>query len=173
MYIIIINLIDYTQETDKFYKGMHHLSGVFILEENFLNIEDKVLKGFSICFTNKTRKYYCESLDIYNKWLMKIKKVTKYEDLNEIYEISSKLGAGKFGLVKKCTLKSNKREAAIKIISKSNLKLEELQLARTEIEILKMCQHSNIIKLYDILENHNYIYISNTTILITILTSFS
>ena len=64
-------------------------------------------------------------------------------------------------------MKANKREAAIKIINKKNIKLEELQLARTEIEILKMCQHPNIIRLYDVLENHLYIYISMFHIIFT------
>jgi len=35
----------------------------------------------------------------------------------------------------------------------------DLELVRTEIEILKICQHPNIIKLYDIFENLDYIYI--------------
>ena len=33
-----------------------------------------------------------------------------------------------------------------------------LELVRTEIEILKICQHPYIIKLYDIFENLDYIY---------------
>ena len=35
----------------------------------------------------------------------------------------------------------------------------DLELVRTEIEILKICQHPYIIKLYDIFENVDYIYI--------------
>ena len=34
-----------------------------------------------------------------------------------------------------------------------------LELVRTEIEILKICQHPFIIKLYDVFENIDYIYI--------------
>ena len=33
------------------------------------------------------------------------------------------------------------------------------ELIKTEIEILKICQHPNIIKLYDVFENFDYIYI--------------
>lgn len=36
---------------------------------------------------------------------------------------------------------------------------QDLELARTEIEILKICQHPNIIKLYDIFETPEYFYI--------------
>jgi len=55
--------------------------------------------------------------------------------------------------------KQTKREAAIKIISKKALTVPEYEQVHTEIEILKICNHPNIIKLYDILENQDYIYI--------------
>ena len=35
----------------------------------------------------------------------------------------------------------------------------DLELVRIEIEILKICQHPYIIKLYDVFENIDYIYI--------------
>ena len=35
----------------------------------------------------------------------------------------------------------------------------DLELVRAEIEILKICQHPNIIKLYDIFETPEYFYI--------------
>ena len=35
----------------------------------------------------------------------------------------------------------------------------DLELILTEIEILKICQHPYIIKLYDMFENIDYIYI--------------
>jgi serine/threonine protein kinase len=36
---------------------------------------------------------------------------------------------------------------------------EEMELQRSEIEILKMCQHPHIIRLLDIFENQDYLYI--------------
>ena len=44
-------------------------------------------------------------------------------------------------------------------MSKSNMQNDDLELVRTEIEILKICQHPNIIQLYDVFENINYFYI--------------
>ncbi len=157
---IITYKIDYKNKNDKFYKGMHNLSGVFVQKEENYEFEEKKMLGFSINFINKTRRYYCELESEFNEWIRIIKKVTGYQDLNDIYELKDKLGVGKYGVVKKCVKKGSKREAAIKIISKNNVKLQEMQLMRTEIEILKMCKHSNIIILFDILENDSYIYIS-------------
>lgn len=39
------------------------------------------------------------------------------------------------------------------------MKSIDKELVQTEIEILKICQHPNIIRLYDIFENFDYIYI--------------
>ena len=37
---------------------------------------------------------------------------------------------------------------------------QDLELLKTEIEILKICQHPNIIRLYDVFDKINSIYIS-------------
>jgi serine/threonine protein kinase len=48
---------------------------------------------------------------------------------------------------------------AIKIVKKRDMKPMEIYQQRKEIEVLKMCQHPNIIKLIDIFENADYYYI--------------
>jgi serine/threonine protein kinase len=116
----------------------------------------------SFTLSNKINSYIycCEDENEYNEWINILKKVTGYEDLNDTYEIKGKLGQGKFGLVKLCVHRASKREAAIKIISKSAMTEKDFEQTRIEIEILKICQHPNIITLYDIFENHEYYYIS-------------
>ena len=44
-------------------------------------------------------------------------------------------------------------------MNKKKMDSSDIELMRTEIEILKICQHPNIIRLYDIFENIDYIYI--------------
>jgi serine/threonine protein kinase len=39
--------------------------------------------------------------------------------------------------------------------------IQDLELVKTEIEILKIGQHPNIIRLYDTFESYNVIYISS------------
>jgi serine/threonine protein kinase len=57
------------------------------------------------------------------------------------------------------THKKTGKEVAIKIIEKKKRKEKEIDLIREEIRILKLCQHPHIVRLLDIFENHNYIYI--------------
>jgi len=139
---------------------MHHLSNSFIKEEPKTKIKGKLYFSFSIVFSHKTRTYQCEKESDYKKWITIINTVTGYEDLNSSYTIGEILGRGNFGVVKGCTNKLTGQEAAIKIIDKDKLTTAKLLLMRNEIEILKICQHPNIIKMYDVLENQRYIYIS-------------
>ena len=53
-------------------------------------------------------------------------------------------------LVKKGLNKKTKKEVVIKIMNKNDMKTEDIELIRTEIEILKICQHPNIIHLYEL-----------------------
>jgi len=55
--------------------------------------------------------------------------------------------------------KETNRKVAIKIMSKKDMTNQDLELVKTEIEILKIAQHPYIIRLYDIFENAEFIYI--------------
>ena len=55
--------------------------------------------------------------------------------------------------------KATGAKVAVKTIKKANLTVEDIDLAKREIEILKLCQHPNIIRLHDTFENPDHIYI--------------
>ena len=77
----------------------------------------------------------------------------------DYYDVGETVGKGQFGLVKLATHKKTGRKVAIKIVKKKDMKPIEIYQQRREIEVLKMCQHPNIIKLVDIFENSDYYYI--------------
>jgi serine/threonine protein kinase len=61
--------------------------------------------------------------------------------------------------VKLATHKKNGSRVAIKTVKKKDMSAIEVYQQRREIEVLKMCQHPNIIKLIDLFENADYYYI--------------
>lgn len=71
----------------------------------------------------------------------------------DYYDILEPLGKGKFGLVKSGVHKNTGMKVAIKIMSKKEMTVSDVELQRREIEILKMCQHPFIIRLLDVFEN--------------------
>jgi len=82
-----------------------------------------------------------------------IKKVIGYANMFDFYDIKETLGKGKFGLVKAAVHKKTGKKVAVKVMSKKEMTVQDVELQRREIEILKMCQHPYIIRLLDIFEN--------------------
>ena len=153
------DLYFYKDKNDKSHRGMHNLSGLFIKIEESKIYEGKTYYSFSVVYPSKTRIYFCDDENKYKNWIENIKKATGYTNLLDIYEVKRRLGNGKYGLVKLGINKQTKEKVAIKIMNKNKMNSSDIELVRTEIEILKICQHPNIIRLYDIFENIDYIYI--------------
>jgi serine/threonine protein kinase len=139
---------------------MHNLSGVFVKEDQPITYDGKPLYCFSVIYPKKSRFYYVDNEEEYQNWMRNIRRATGYANLTDIYDVKDKLGNGKFGLVRLGIHKISGRKVAVKIMNKKDMTLQDLELVKTEIEILKVCQHPNIIRLYDVFENVDFIYIS-------------
>ncbi len=55
--------------------------------------------------------------------------------------------------------KKTGKKVAIKVMKKSMMTQQDVELVRQEIEILKICQHPNLIRMLDVFENVDHIYI--------------
>ncbi|XP_075155539.1 salt-inducible kinase 2 [Haematobia irritans] len=75
------------------------------------------------------------------------------------YDIEKTIGKGNFAVVKLARHRITKNEVAIKIIDKSQLDTTNLQKVYREVEIMKRLNHPHIIKLYQVMETKNMIYI--------------
>ena len=120
---------------------MHNLSGLFLQAQGLKEIKGRKMYCFNILFPSKNRIYYCDNEEEYKKWIDALKKATGYTNLLDLYDIKQKLGKGKFGLVKLGINKETKDKVAVKVMNKNNMDSSDLELVRTEIEILKICQH--------------------------------
>ena len=164
-YLVLVNKDTYYYKSEKKtdFVGMHNLSGCFVQECN----EKKIIDGieyfsFEIYCKNKskTRKYYTNSEIICKEFVEKIKKAIGYVKFSDLYEMKEVIGKGKFGVVNLGIHKKTGQQVAIKILNKENIKtMEDKELVRIEIGILKLCHHPNIVRLLDHLENNDYIYI--------------
>ena len=152
------DLYYYKKKEELNHRGMHNLSGVFIKKGDDFEYDGK--KYLSIVILYKSEKsYYFDNEQDFNIWFEKLNAAINNKSLFDKYEVKQKIGKGKFGLVKCGINKETKQQVAIKIMAKKNMDKSDLELAKVEIDILKIAQHPNIIKLYDIYENENYIYI--------------
>ena len=145
------------KEEDK-HRGMHNLSGVFIKKGEDLEFEGKKYMCITILYKNE-KSYYFDNEEDFKIWFDKLNQAVQSKSLFDKYEVKQKIGKGKFGLVKAGINKETKKPVAIKIMAKKNMDKSDMELAKVEIDILKISQHPNIIKLYDVFENEHYIYI--------------
>ena len=166
-YLSLINkdIYYYKDQEKKSFLGMHNLSGCFIQEggeQEKIIIENKNFYIFEIYFNNKskTRKYYTPNLEICNQFVKKIKEAIGYMKFTDYYDLKEVIGKGKFGVVNLGIHKKTQQQVAVKIINKDSIKtLEDKELVRIEIGILKLCHHPNVVRLLDHLENEDYIFI--------------
>ena len=103
----------------------------------------------------KAQWYLTPEKEIYDNWVKALKVAMNYKDILDQYEFNEIIGRGKFSIVYCAYDKINKRKVAIKRIDKTVLKLSELELIKTEIDILRICQHPYVIGLYDVIETFN------------------
>lgn len=159
--LIYRDLYYYESIDVQMHKGMHNLSGIFIKEgEREIIRDDKHYYSFILISPFKARTYYVENLNEYKDWLFNLRKAVGYSNLGDLYDIKEQIGQGKFALVHLGINKLTKEKVAIKTISKKNMSHTDLEQVKTEIEIMKIADHPNIVRLYDEYENLDYIYIS-------------
>ncbi|KAK7153802.1 hypothetical protein R3I94_007228 [Phoxinus phoxinus] len=75
------------------------------------------------------------------------------------YEIIRTLGKGNFAVVKLARHKVTKTQVAIKIIDKTRLNSANLEKIYREVQIMKLLNHPHIIKLYQVMETKDMLYI--------------
>jgi len=163
--IIGHEMYSYKSEESKTHKTMHSMAGVYITEEPVENMGNDSKKSLplypiKLIFPHKYRMYYFMEKEDQGKWVEALREAAGYRCVADYYNVSKKvLGKGKFGIVKLATHLKSKKEVAIKMVSKTEMSPDDLELQRNEIEILKVCQHPSIIRLLDIFENETDIYL--------------
>lgn len=94
-----------------------------------------------------------------NSGMAERERITKTAIRVGFYDIERTIGKGNFAVVKLARHRITKTEVAIKIIDKSQLDAANLQKVYREVDIMKRLDHPHIIKLYQVMETKNMIYL--------------
>jgi len=95
---------------------------------------------------NDLLKTLCEK---FNEKYEKIKPV----QIRSSYSIGAKLGTGGFAVVRKCKRRSDNKVFALKVINKKNLEKDDLVILESEVNIMRIVHHKNIVHLYDVFDS--------------------
>jgi len=79
-------------------------------------------------------------------------------DINDKYIMGEEIGRGGFSVVREATCREDGEKYAVKIVEKTLIQ-DEIKLLRREIEIMKQVEHENILKLIEIFEDDEKVYI--------------
>lgn len=133
---------------------MHCLLDAFVKSYGQITIQGSTLFRFEIHFSSTIKEYYISGLSEYNNWVDKLTKATGNHQITQKYDIGAELVRGKYGIIKLITEKSTCKELCLKVLNKKLAKCAEMEEQKNEIEIMKICQHENIVKLYDVFESN-------------------
>eukprot|EP01120_Amphizonella_sp_Union-15-10_P016850 TRINITY_DN9141_c0_g1_i1.p1 TRINITY_DN9141_c0_g1~~TRINITY_DN9141_c0_g1_i1.p1 ORF type:complete len:427 (+),score=67.58 TRINITY_DN9141_c0_g1_i1:71-1351(+) len=75
------------------------------------------------------------------------------------YQLLKTIGSGVFGKVKEALHLPTGSKVAVKIFHKSRFDENSLEMIRREISIMKKMYHTNIVKLYEVIETGRYIFL--------------
>ena len=165
-YLLLINndIYYFKKEDKRELIGMHNISTCFLLEHE--NKGEKIINNisyysFSLFFksNSKLRKFYTDDILIYTSFISNMKKSIGIRDFSEYYEIKEFINEGKNNSVNRGIKKDTGELVTIKTIKKKEDSKKEEELVHYEIDILKFCQHKNIVQLIDYFESMNEIII--------------
>ena len=75
-------------------------------------------------------------------------------DITQFYEVQKKIGEGAYGKIYKVRNKQSGDIRAMKQVTKS--KIQDMGKFQTEIKILSMLDHPNIVRLFEVIEDDKY-----------------
>lgn len=156
----------YTSPDDIAPRGVTFLSDCYVEVQSAQNeISEKGVRYYGIDIvpepgsSREKRTVFARSLEAQKRWVAALRQATDKVSIEEVYNVGAQLGRGRFSKVCEATHKRTGVKSAVKIIDKSKLQPTEKELLRTEIAILKLVHHPNIIRLNDVYEDRQHIFI--------------
>ncbi len=146
---------------EDYYKSKF-IQGCFIKENKSETIEGENYNSFTIIFPEqeKKRTYYHKDYQYIVTWIKYLRQAIGYQNFFDFYSMEETIGEGAFGVIKLGINKLTNMKVAIKILGKENIKnKEDWDLIKTEIDIMKISKHPNIINFIDHFENSDFIFI--------------
>lgn len=158
----------YVKKEDVVPKGVIFLTGSLIDRLKDEHMELKGYYGFELSHQDlctgehhrhERRVFYCSSDEERTNWVVALQHAAHVVPIEDDYVIGKELGRGRFSIVCDCVNKQTAEHFAVKIIDKKTIEKNEKELLRTEIAVLKLVNHPNIIRMEGLYESKGFIYI--------------
>ncbi|KAI0567656.1 Serine/threonine-protein kinase [Gracilaria domingensis] len=98
-----------------------------------------------------------ETTDEYDEWFTALKDASE-KSIKDFYAFTRVLGEGHFGKVLLARDRHTREKFAVKVISKDSREIRSQTLIQRELAILKLVNHTNIVRLYDLFDTPEKLY---------------
>lgn len=164
----------YTHQTDTIPKGVIFLTGCLIEKSVDEENEVKGYYGFEVIHRDlcsggagedvthhrhEVRTLFTRTPADRDAWVSLLQRAAQVVPIEDDYVIGKELGRGRFSRVCECINKVTTEHFAVKIIDKTTIAAEDKSLIRTEIAVMKLVNHPNIIRLEGLYESRTCLYI--------------
>ncbi|PHJ18140.1 camk protein kinase [Cystoisospora suis] len=161
-YVLVDNMLYYYRR-----KGDAKPRGFMFLEGCYVELLSEQLggrqHGFAIVHpkgeTISKRLLFASSSKEQQEWVDALRVATKQQSLEQLYQVGEQLGHGKFSVVYKGIHRQTNEAFAIKVIDKGKISGHERELLRSEMAILRLLNHPNVIYMKELLDTKETLYI--------------
>lgn len=139
-------------------------SSVIFLEGCFVDIlkETSGKHGFALSRQYEGLEqvtFWCNSKDECHDWVAKLLRSAKTRNIEELYDIKDRLGTGKFSDVFLGVELATSLHWAIKVVEKKKLNEQERELLRSEVAIMRLLNHPNVVQMKEVFEDRCKMYL--------------
>ena len=107
----------------------------------------------------ESRRLYARSARERDAWVVRARAASALVPFADAFEQGGELGRGRFSTVYACARRADGARFAVKVIQKGQLNAAEKELLRTEIAVLRLVRHPNILRLEAFFEDRDTIAI--------------
>ena len=123
------------------------------------NIEMETLPDGKSSEIEVSKILYAKTPEKRKEWVKVLRMAAKTVPFEEKYHLGKKIGKGKFSLVYECTCLDDAELYAVKIVDKTSMDSQENEALHSEIAILKLASHPNIMRMKEVFETRSKIFI--------------
>lgn len=107
------------------------------------------------------RVFYAESPEERDRWIEALETASKVRYIEDYYDVYLRdvIGRGAFATVYRGRHKESGSLVAVKVINKANLRGHERPIMMSEVAILKVARHPNIVSLREVFDTQDALYI--------------
>jgi serine/threonine protein kinase len=103
--------------------------------------------------------FWCDTKEERDEWVQRLSQSARSSKLEDFYNIRERLGSGRFSDVYKAVEISSGFEWAVKIVEKTRLADSEREMLRSEVAIMRLLNHPNVVQMKEVFEDKSKMYL--------------